>query len=116
MTEIEELIQIKVSKSLINKAIKELKLNPKTPANYVVDNALRIFTEQAAIVLLPLVQSQIHRTPSTVLNLRLVEICNEVNALVGKCDFKALEPLKAEQGHILAELKRRRGVVLEASC
>jgi len=39
------MLQIKVSQTLINKAIRKLKLNPNTPANYVVDNVLRIYTE-----------------------------------------------------------------------
>lgn len=64
----------------------------------------------------PLTQSQIHRTPSTVLNVRIVEICNEVNALVGKYDFKKLDVLKVEQANILTELKRRSRQILEAAC
>lgn len=42
----DELIMIRVSKSLVQKAIKKLECNPTTPAVYVVDQALREFTKE----------------------------------------------------------------------
>ena len=41
----EELVGIRVSVAQVKKAIKKLKISPDTPAVYVVDSVLRIFTE-----------------------------------------------------------------------
>lgn len=64
----------------------------------------------------PLSMREIRCKPSTILNMRIVEICKETNALVGTGRVDKIKSLKDEASQIVGELKHRRSQVLEAAC